>query len=328
MAANGRPASVSINSLLAHIKALKLALEEWRRAHDVLYAEIAEHHTGGWLHGQQETNSFESRMPVPGSLSRALCSLESDDEESFRLIGVVYLPSGASEYVQAANAARLNLDQVSHMLRSTKLSDLERMPEGQEIGGSSLAYWTRLRPADTIWKAVTATLGVPRIQIRYAIRPLLLEGCMTPVPRFVTFARATQRIISVKSLEYAREQLEHALEAQDTLALAVQRDVNRFHYLAGLSPRPRLAYIYRGDSIFYVNFAWLDEHGEKIKKKIKTSLPLFWCGSPQRIQPPRSFEPRIQKRRSDQQYADSPVFETVKLYTTREVHQSIFDSAG
>lgn len=75
--------------------------------------------------------------------------------------------------------------------------------------------------------------------------------------------------------------------------------------------QPDLAYIYSGDIIHHVNLTWADGS----RRKVKTSLPLFWCGPPIEISPPDpAASPR--RRRSDTKYSDAPVLETLPIYAS------------
>jgi len=312
MADNCSGTSIAIPMLLAQIGDLRAAIDQWKRTQEALLKCCEEHHAGGWIFGEFGLKSFQRSSALPTELRRALCSLDVEDESAFRVTGAVFLPAEASSMVFAAQAARAQLDAISLPLRKLKRVDLSRLPTGIELGGGQLAHWTPLRPKDGIWNAVSATLGQPRIRIRYAVRPLMLEGAQGNMPRKISFCKTIQHIVKKRHPSVLIEALEKVMEDEGERHAAAQRDISRLSSLMRLSPVPDLAYIYRGGYIYHVNLAWSD--GARLK--VKTSLPLFICGEGPDIPALSNSGHAKRRRRSDVKYAEAPLLETQAIYSS------------
>lgn len=312
MADNSSETSIAISLLLAQIGDLRAALEQWKGAQEALLKCCEEHHAGGWVFGEFGLKTFQRSCPPPTELRRALCSLDVEDEAAFRVTGAIFLPAEAASIVTAAQAARAQLDVISLPLRKIKRADLSRLPTGMELGGGQLAHWKSLRPKDGIWKAVSATLGEPRIRIRYAVRPLMLEGAQGNPPRKISFCKTIQHIVKKRHPSVLIEGLGKITDDEGGRHAAAQRDILRLTSLMRLSPIPDLAYIYRGGYIYHVNLAWDD--GARLK--VKTSLPLFICGEGPDIPPLSNSAHAKRRRRSDIKYAGAPLLETQNIYSS------------
>ncbi|WAT32227.1 hypothetical protein [Pseudomonas sp. GXZC] len=310
MADTSSETPIDLPVLLAQIDDLRVALTRWKSTQEALLQCCEKHHAGGWIFGEFGLKTFQRRSELPAELRRALCSLDVEHESAFRVTGAVFLPAEASASVFAAETARAHLNAISIPLRKLKRADLSRLPTGMELGGGQLSHWITLRPKDGIWKAVIATVGEPRIRIRYAVRPLMLEGARGNTPRKISFCKTIQHIVKKRHPTVLIEALERIMEEEGERHAAAQRDVSRLTSLMRLSPIPDLAYIYRGGYIYHVNLAWSD--GERLK--VKTSLPLFICGEGPDIPPLSSSTHAKRQRRSDVKYADVPLLETQAIY--------------
>lgn len=310
MADNSSETPISIPHLLARIGELRAALDQWKVTQEALLAYCEEHHSGGWIFGEFGLKIFQRSAGLPTELRRALCSLDVLDEVEFRVTGAIFLPAEAASMVCAAHAARAQLDAISLPLRKLKRADLSRLPTGMELGGGQLAHWKSLRSKDGIWNAVSATLGEPRIRIRYAVRPLMLEGAQGNTPRKISFCKTIQHIVKKRHPSVLIEALGKILEDEGERHAAAQRDISKLASLMRLSPVPDLAYIYRGGYIYHVNLAWND--GARLK--VKTSLPLFICGEGPEIPPLTNSVHAKRRRRSDVKYAEAPLLETQAIY--------------
>lgn len=303
---------IAIPALLDQIANLRFALEKWKDTQKALLKCCEENHAGGWIFGEFGLKTFQRTSEPPTELRRALCSLDVEDEAAFRVTGAIFLPAEAASIVSAAQAARAQLDVISLPLRKIKRADLSRLPTGMELGGGQLAHWESLRPKDSIWKAVSATLGEPRIRIRYAVRPLMLEGAQGNPPRKISFCKTIQHIVKKRHPSALIETLGKILEDEGERHAAAQRDILKLTSLMRLSPVPDLAYIYRGGYIYHVNLAWTD--GARLK--VKTSLPLFICGVGPHIPPLSNTKHSKRRRRSDVKYAEVPLLETQPIYSS------------
>lgn len=301
---------VAISEVLDKIEHLKSALGVWKAIHHELLSASEAGHRGGWISGPCGLQVFRPGEALPADLKRALCGLDSDEGSFFRATGPVFVGENLAGLVQQAHQARIDLDVASTPLRRLRVGILARMPEGREVGGRNLEHWLKLRPHQSIWRAVTASCDVPRLQIRYAVRPLILAGAQPTLPRKASFSLTHQRIISRRHPDKILKALEEQLELPDRED-AARRDLARLDSLLRDPGRPDLAYIYSGDIIHHVNFTWADES----RRKVKTSLPLFWCGAPIDIPPPEMVAaPR--RRRSDIKYATMPTLETLPIYAS------------
>lgn len=301
---------VAIIEVLEQIERFKSALCAWNTAHQELFAGAQAGHRGGWISGARGLQSFQSNEAIPDDLRRALCGLESDEPSFFRASGPVFVGGELASLVQQAHQARIDLDVTSRPLRRLRAGLLARLPQGGEVGGGNLQHWLKLKPHQSIWRAVTATCGVPRLQIRYAVRPLLLAGAQPILPRKTSFSLTPHRVISRRHPEKVLRSLEEQLESAER-ADAARRDLSRLASLLRAPVQPDLAYIYSGDIIHHVNFTW----GDGSRRKVKTSLPLFWCGPPIDIPPPDpAAVPR--RRRSDTKYSNVPILETLPIYAS------------
>lgn len=301
---------ITIPLLLAQLNELRSALEQWKSAQKALLDCCEQQHSGGWIFGDFGLKHFQEGCQIPIELRRALSALDVEDEATFRVTGAVFLPHEAAPIVSAADASRAQLNAVSLPLRKMKRADLTRLPTGIELGGGQLSHWTALRPADGIWKSVSATVGEPRMRIRYAVRPLMLEGTQGNTLRKITFCKTIQHIVKKREPSALMGVLEKIMEDEGHRYAAAQRDISRLASLMRLSPVPDLAYIYRGGYIYHVNLVWK----EGARLKVKTSLPLFVCGEGPEIPPLSAIRPAKRRRRSDVKYAESPLLETQAIF--------------
>jgi hypothetical protein len=304
---------LSVSDLLSALDRVREAVREWQVTHRELLQLAESSHRGGWLYGSGGLEQFSPGALLPASLAKALCALETDQAEAFRLVGHINLPVEASGAVARAAAAREALDEASQPLRKAKRADLVRLPEASEVGANSFGLWHALRPSDSLWRPSAGCVGVPRIQIRYAVRPLLIEGSLPDVEA-VSFSQTRQMIISRRKPADVRAQLELIVDEDGPHAMAARRDVMRLDALTALRPQPLLAYRYAGDTVYNLNFTWANG----TRRKVKSSLPLFWCADqpicPQPLDVTRSTSCR--KRRADMVYFEQPVLETLQVYST------------
>lgn len=304
--------TIAVQTLTNMIAGLAAALSDWRHCQERLLAAVASEARGGWLlsaDGQCLTPRSEAGALM---LRHALCDLEEQVEgQHFRLLGAIELPEACAGLVLAANVARQHLDEVSLPLRRLRLCDLDRLPAAMDLGDRYSPLWASLKPAGSVWRPVAAGCGVPRIQIRFAVRPLLTEGATGERPRKAAFSLARQCISSRRDLCKARESVMAIYDDDDLRADAARRDLQRLDALAGLQPPAQIAYRYFASDTANINFAW----GSGARRKAITSLPLFWCGPDIGISMPRS---RADERevRADKKYLDQPVLETLPIYTT------------
>ena len=304
--------SIPIPTLTSMIADLAAAISTWRQSQAQLLAAVAGEASGGWLLSGDD-QCIDPRSEAGALMLRhALGDLEEQvEDQHFRLLGTVVLPQSCAALVLAAHAARQQLDEVSLPLRKLRLCDLDRRPEAMDLGERYSPLWTTLKPAGTIWRPVAAGCGVPRIQIRFAVRPLLTEGAAAELPRKASFSFARQCISSRRELCKTREAVMAIYDDDDLRAEAARRDLQRLDALASLQPPAEIAYRYFASDSANINFAW--ENGAR--HKAITSLPLFWCGPDIGITLPRS---RADERevRADKKYVDQPVLETLPIYTT------------
>ncbi len=304
--------TLPITTLSTMISDLAAAIFDWQQAQNQLLEAVAQECSGGWLLSPAD-ECIDPRSEAGALMLRhALADLEAESpEQLFRLLGAVILPASCAPMVLAANQARQHLDEVSLPLRKLKLTDLERRPEGVDMPERYSPLWATLRPANTIWRPVAAGCGVPRIQIRFAVRPLLTQGAAGELPRKVSFSFARQCISSRRELAKTREAVMAIYEDADTRADAARRDLQRLDALAGLRPPAEIAYRYFASDAANINMTW----DSGARDKLITSLPLFWCGEDIGITMPRA---RADERevRADKKYVDQPVLETLPIYTT------------
>lgn len=304
--------ATSIHTLIRMIADLSAAISSWRDSQSLLLAAVASETSGGWLLSADD-QCIHPRSAAGGLMLRhALGDLEEQvTGQHFRLLGAVALPSSCSGLVLAANAARQYLDEVSLPLRKLRLCDLDRRPEALDLNGHYSPLWAFLKPTGTIWRPVAAGCGVPRIQIRFAVRPLLAEGAAADLPRKAAFSFARQCISSRRELSTTREAVMAIYDDDNLRAEAARRDLQRLDALASLQPPAEIAYRYFAADSANINFAW----SNGARHKATTSLPLFWCGPDIGITMPRA---RADERevRADKKYVDQPVLETMPIYTT------------
>lgn len=304
--------TLPITILADMIDELSRAISAWRSAHDSLLAAQRSECSGGWLLSPSGSRIDPRSEDGAALLRHALADLEArGEDQQFRLLGTVVLPATCAPLVLAANQARQRLDEASLPLRRLRLSDLDRRPEGVDLLERYSPLWACLRPSHTIWRPVAAGCGVPRIQIRFAVRPLLSQGASSDLPRKVSFSFARQCISSRRELSLTRKAVMAIYHDSAARAAAARRDLQRIDALARLRPPAQIAYRYFASDAANINMTW--ESGAR--DKLVTSLPLFWCGEDIGIGMPRA---RADERgvRADKKYVDRPVLETLPIYTT------------
>lgn len=304
--------TLPITILSDMIDELSRAISVWRSAHDSLLGALSEECSGGWLLSPGGSRIDPRTEDGAVLLRHALADLEArGEDQQFRLLGAVVLPAACAPLVLAANQARQRLEEASLPLRRLKLSDLDRRPEGVDLLERYSPLWACLRSSHTIWRPVAAGCGVPRIQIRFAVRPLLTQGASSDLPRKVSFSFARQCISSRRELAITRKAVMAIYRDSAARADAARRDLQRIDALARLRPPAQIAYRYFASDAANINMTW--ESGAR--DKFITSLPLFWCGEDIGISMPRA---RSDERgvRADKKYVDRPVLETLPIYTT------------
>lgn len=299
-------------ALLEKIEAARLAIRHWRLAHAELVSALQSVRLDGWL------ASGEPLLPAPESLLRSLDTLEYAGDRPLQAVGFIHVPRELAPLVLAAADARKALNDTTMPLRKLKRQDLERLPEGTELGGQNLQEWLRLMPSSPIWKAVADTLGVPRIYLAQATRHLITDGLMLDdLPEGVGFCWTAQRVIRATTQESVRKTLEEMSRENSANPLATIRDLQRLDAIGQQYGRVDMAYIYGSQQVPSVNLSWAD--GRKTRKL--APLPVFWAGDQVPFVPPLTAEPPESRRRprKDRKYGLHSVLESLNVYAEAKV---------
>ena len=298
--------------LLEMIETARQSIRHWRAAHADLVGALQGARLGGWL------ASGDPLLPAPESLLRALDTLEYAGDRPLQAVGFIQVPSELAPTVLAAAGARLLLNEATLPLRKLKRQDLERLPEGVEVGGQHLQHWLSLMPSSPIWKAVAATLEVPRIYLGQATRHLMTDGLMLDdLPEGVGFCWTAQRVVRATTQESVRGTLEEMARENSANSLAAIRDIQRLDAIGQQYGRVDMAYIYASQQVPSVNLSWAD--GRKTRKL--APLPVFWAGAEIPYVPPLTAEPPESRRRprKDRKYGLHPVLESLNVYAEARV---------
>ncbi len=305
--------TTSVAQLDEYFQVFRHALASWNQSQNAVYCAVEESNPEGWLiapDGSVITPGSEAGLAM---IRSRMCSLEAmDDSDDFRLIGAIRIDGKYAGLIREANAGRVELDQATATLRRLRLADLERIPQAIEIPGISTAHWAEMKPSSAIWRAITAAAGVPRIQIRFAVRHLHLEGIAVESPRLAAFSTTKQCISSRRTVDEVRSVLVDIYEDDDLRADAARRDLAKLDCLEAMSPVPAIAYRYFGGEVTHINFAWADG----VRRRVTSTLPLFFTDEAMKVVPPKSKDECGERAvRSDKKYGDQPIFESVQLYT-------------
>lgn len=309
------PEKVSTLALLEAVQSAREALQRWAAAHVNLSACLCEADLEGWLAGGEVVRR------APDHLLRALDTLEYDGERPLQAIGLIRVPRDLVPVILEANAARIHLDEVTMPLRKMCRGDLERLPEGTEVGGRNLQYWIRLTPSSSIWKAVAPTLDVPRIYLAQVTRHLIHEGLMLDdLPEGLGFCWTMQRVIRAVTAEELRETLEEMVRSEGPQAEIARKDIGIIDHIGQRYGRVDMAYIHKGHQVPSVNLSWAD--GRAARKL--APLPLFWAGDRLPNCPPLPAEPQPSRRRprKDRKYTAEPILHSLN------VHAAVRDIPG
>jgi len=308
-------AKVTGAELLAAIQAAREAIQRWGRTHEELVTALQESRLDGWLAGGEVVRH------APESLLRALDTLDYAGERPLQAIGLIKVVPSLIDTILEVNASRASLDEITLPLRKMRRSDLERLPEGTEIGGSNLQHWIRLQPSASIWKAVAATLGVPRIYLAQATRHLIHEGLMLEdLPEGVGFCWTMQRVVRAVTAAELRETLGEMASSDGPQADIARRDIGIIDYIGQRYGQVDMAYIHKGQQVPSVNLSWAD--GRSARKL--APLPLFWAGDQLPFCPPLPAEPQVSRRRprKDRKYTVEPILHSLN------VHAAVKDIKG
>lgn len=299
---------LTAEQLLAQIDAVRDALQRWKQVHAELVAALKVAPLQGWL------ASGESLQPVPETVLRALDAMEYHaGDRPLQAIGLIRVPAELAPLILDANAARQALDEVSLPLRKLLRRDLERLPEGAEVGGGHLSSWVNLSPAMPVWKAVLATLEEPRLYLAQVTRQLLPDGLiLDDLPEGLGFCWTLQRVVRAVTFEEVRATLEEMVAEEGANADLAREDIARLDAIGQQFGRIDLAYIYRGQHVPSVNLSWAD--GRSARKL--APLPVFWAGPTLPDCPPLPAEPYESRRRprKDRKYTLGPVLRTLQVH--------------
>ncbi|EOX0176964.1 TPA: hypothetical protein ACKP1E_000499 [Pseudomonas aeruginosa] len=300
------------HQLLDKLQTLRGAFDRMKLAHAEFVSWLSQEPAEGWVATPAGVLQLDS---VPEEVLRIVDTLEYTGSVPTRLPGLVKIAPTGRQLLLEVNAARAAFDLATRFFRFTRGAELERLPEGTDLGGGQLAAWQSLSQRETLWRPAAAFLGVPRLSLLQITRLFVADGVQDDeLPMRVGFCWTFQPKSELLMPEQILVELDEIAAGNLDNAFMVEQDRRALSEFANRYPGQPLAKMSGSNPKPSVNLAWSD--GRKPARRI-AAMPVFWTGpclprtSPIPFTPPESS---TRMKRRDRKYAEEPLLRTLNVH--------------